>query len=387
MLTMTVSRFLNNVERKIYDLKNNSFLLAGVQGIGKTAVVELIAGMYGITTVIHRRVAQETSGDVSGIPDISGSAVKWVRNDWFVTAQNEPCVIFLDELDRSYDPNVINSYFQLVEQTSAGRGIGMDKIHPDSIVIGAVNGIGRYAEFVGGGTVDLKSNKALQSRFRIIELIPDIESFLKWFKTTKSYNSIIAGFLKKNPQFLHNACSPDAENESAWEETYDPRSWTALAGELNRLQDVDLNESDRFDLTGIFMPSFIQVLFLEYWRSLQQFGSEDLLKSDSEAPVRTMALENQIDFLGQVTVAIEQLGKKDGLIVELFESASKLNNLFGFISRLDAEIAVSASKEITKALSMQLRFVPESKIKEVNEWFLRVVIPESTRLLSGYSVK
>src|SRR3990167_2096784 len=138
--TITIRDFIETVK---YFHPKQTILLRGRHGIGKSEVVYRCAENWGLP-VVERRVAQLCEADMIGLPDRgafrqgkSGEehrVTAFLPTDWFLQAMLEPCVVFLDEINRG-TPEVQQACFQFVEKGELnGR-----KIHPDSRIIAAVN--------------------------------------------------------------------------------------------------------------------------------------------------------------------------------------------------------------------------------------------------------
>ena len=115
-------------------------LIRGRHGVGKSQVVYQIAEERGLP-IIERRASQMTEGDLLGLPDTADSeidgrkATTWNAPDWLVTACANPVVLFLDEVDRAV-MEVRQGLFELTDS----RKINGWHLHPDTLIIAAVNG-------------------------------------------------------------------------------------------------------------------------------------------------------------------------------------------------------------------------------------------------------
>ena len=139
-----------------------------------------------------------SEGDVGGYPDLEGMKENGVMTfcmpSWFMRACNEPCVLMLDELNRSL-PGVQQSFFQLV----LDRELGNDKngvpyrLHPETRVIAAVN---------HGSEYDVNEmDPALLRRFWVSDIIPTSADWIDWAKDN-DIDSVLIDFIRQNPAHL-----------------------------------------------------------------------------------------------------------------------------------------------------------------------------------------
>lgn len=151
-------------------------LIRGPHGIGKSAVAYQMAEVWGLKTVIERRISQLSEGDMIGLPDrgavrthngIEHGVTKFLPTDWFLQAEFEPCLVFLDEVNRG-TPEVMQACFQFIEKGEMnGR-----KIHPESRIIAAIN----YSKEYQVTPLD----PAFLDRFWVADLSPDKTDWLNW---------------------------------------------------------------------------------------------------------------------------------------------------------------------------------------------------------------
>lgn len=156
-------------------------LIRGPHGIGKSQIGGALGKLSG-RQVIDRRLAQMSEGDFTGLPklydhtyDANGAIIKFGHTEfmppeWFVSACEKPSVLFLDELNRA-TPELQQCAFELVlDRTLQGR-----RIHPDTIVIAAVNCTGNSSMYQ---VTDL--DPALLDRFLVLDMIPSINDWKSW---------------------------------------------------------------------------------------------------------------------------------------------------------------------------------------------------------------
>ncbi len=160
---------------------NNSVLIRGRHGIGKSQCVYQLAEEYFKLPVMERRISQITEGDLIGLPfkiepiasksnDIRGACTSFLPLDWFVACMEKPHVIFLDEIDRgSYE--VQQAVFELI----LDRSIQGRKVHKDCRIYAAING-GIHGAQYNVNAMD----PAMSDRFFTVDLEPTVQDWLDW---------------------------------------------------------------------------------------------------------------------------------------------------------------------------------------------------------------
>jgi hypothetical protein len=172
-------------------------LIRGRHGVGKSEVVYMIAEQRGLP-VVERRASQMTEGDLLGLPDTADTAINgrkcttWNAPDWLVTACEQPVVLFLDEVDRA-TVEVRQGLFELTDS----RKINGWNLHPDTLIIAAVNGGEHGAQYQVG-----EMDPAELDRWTVFDVEPTDEDWLKW--ANGRVNTIIWDFINQNRQHLEH---------------------------------------------------------------------------------------------------------------------------------------------------------------------------------------
>lgn len=117
--------------------------------------------------VIDRRLSQMTEGDIVGLPSLDGGATRFNPPDWYKKACDQPCALFLDEINRATS-EIMQAAFQIV----LDRELNGWKLHPLTRVYAAVNTGAVY-------TIN-EMDPALLDRFFTVDLDPSVEEFIAW---------------------------------------------------------------------------------------------------------------------------------------------------------------------------------------------------------------
>ena len=176
---------------------NIAVLMRGPTGIGKSHLAKQIADTHNLPFIDVRGAAM-SEGDVGGYPDIEGMKENGIMTfcmpSWFIRACNEPCVLMLDELNRSL-PGVQQSFFQLVLDRELGNDKNGNpyKLHPETRVIAAIN---------FGAEYDVNEmDPAFLRRFWVCDILPTSEDWVIWAENN-GVDPVIVEYIRKNPMEL-----------------------------------------------------------------------------------------------------------------------------------------------------------------------------------------
>ena len=194
---------------------SQAVLIRAAPGEGKSDIVASIAEQLG-KELIDVRAAVMTEGDVCGYPNVALTEKLGVAcfalPSWYVRACNEPCILFLDELNRALI-SVLNSLFQIVLNRELGSGPdGKPKrLHPETQIFAAVNWGHEF-------TVS-EMDPALLSRFWVVDYKATIEDWITWARKNK-IDDLLIDFIRQNPSHWR----PTKQVESG-KIVPNPRSW------------------------------------------------------------------------------------------------------------------------------------------------------------------
>jgi hypothetical protein len=172
-------------------------LVRGRHGVGKSEVVYMIAAERNLP-VVERRASQMTEGDLLGLPDTADTAINgrkcttWNAPDWLVTACEEPVLLFLDEVDRATQ-EVRQGLFELTDS----RKINGWKLHPETLIVAAVNGGEHGAQYQVG-----EMDPAELDRWTVFDVEPSDEDWLKW--ANEKVDGMLWDFINHNRQHLEH---------------------------------------------------------------------------------------------------------------------------------------------------------------------------------------
>ena len=166
-------------------------MLRGRHGIGKSEVVYQVAESMGLP-VVERRASQMTEGDLVGLPKTDGDVTSFCAPDWFADACSRGVLLFLDEVDRAI-PEVRQGIFELADS----RKIFGNMLHPDTVLVAAVNG-GEHGSQYQVGEMD----PAELDRWTVFDVEPTTEDWLAWAKDNTS--DVVWDFINQNRSHLEH---------------------------------------------------------------------------------------------------------------------------------------------------------------------------------------
>ncbi len=170
--------------------------------------------------VIDRRLSQMTEGDMVGLPSTDGNVTRFNPPDWYKRACEEPCALFLDELNRATQ-EVMQAAFQVVLD---GELNGF-KLHPLSRVYSAINVASTY-------TVN-EMDPALLDRFFAIDLNPSLKEFCTWARDTDpeqggNLHEFVPGFIESTAKADGTSWLYPPKNAESGGVHPSPRSWEGV---------------------------------------------------------------------------------------------------------------------------------------------------------------
>jgi hypothetical protein len=151
-------------------------LMRGPTGIGKSHVAKTFADVLELPFIDVRGSTMDEA-KVGGLPDMKAvdelKVATFVVPSWFKRACDEPCVIMLDELNRSM-PTVMQAFFQIVLDRELGNdenGVPW-RLHPETRVLAAIN---------AGNEYDVNEmDPALLRRFWVCDVEPTVKDWINW---------------------------------------------------------------------------------------------------------------------------------------------------------------------------------------------------------------
>lgn len=355
-------------------------MLRGRTGCGKSRVVRKLAKLYakklGVESipVIDRRLGQMQGGDIIGLPKLDEETTKFMTVDWFKMACDQPCFLFLDELNRA-TIEIMQAAFQIV----LDRELNGKRLHELTRVFTAIN--------VGAEYTVTEMDPAMLDRFWVADLDPDIDDWLEWARSDDgNIHSNMIDFISatRHTRTAHESTrrgnkGSDMSSPAASNGWLDPipgidvgdkqpsrRSWEALNKAL-----VDANLMDNAASSAFYMIASgyvgveAAVAFREYVKNITKHVTPEQVLNDYanvQSSVKKMTVPAQNALIEKLSTHVDKYCK-DAL------SDEQGHNLRDFMCDLPEEARLALWTKITKAGLDNLPF-----IKSVHKHCVSVVL-------------
>ena len=311
-------------------------LLRGRHGIGKSQVVYQLATSLE-RPVVERRASQMTEGDLVGLPDNTDKEIGGMRAttfnppDWFLTAVAEPVVLFFDEVDRAV-PEVRQGLFELMDS----RKLNGITIHPDTVVIAAING-GEHGSQYQVHEMD----PAELDRYTVFDVEPTVEDWLAWGKD--NVTDPIWDFINNNRSHLEH--TGDFEPNKVYPSR---RSWDRLnsTADAAGLLEPEGNLDNLFTLATAFVGFEAAVSLRDFVANYTKVVTPEMIIDDGNiAATKDFGINDHCALIEKMeaagSVKEELSGDQLGNLADYFkslpsEAAMKLWSVVGQVSEKNA---------------------------------------------------
>jgi len=235
--------------------------MRGRHGIGKSELAKQIGDNILGLPIIEVRLSQMDTGDLLGLPYAEGDRTIFKPMDWFKTACDEPCLLFIDEIDRA-----IKELRQGVFQLTDSRALNGRSLHKDTIIIGACNS-GVYSELYDVGQMD----PAELSRWSVWDLAPTVQDWIAWARLDDNIILTIIDFIASNPEHL------EYKNEHIFDKIHPTRrSWKRLSDVLSGYDFTEI-DSSLFAIANSFVGIEASSAFEEFVQNRSEHVTIDEL--------------------------------------------------------------------------------------------------------------
>jgi len=319
-----------------------AILMRGPTGVGKSHLAKQISVAHNLP-FIDVRGSTMSEGDVGGYPDVEGmkdsGIMTFCMPSWFVRACNEPCVLMLDELNRSL-PGVQQSFFQLV----LDRELGNDKdgkpyrLHEQTRVIAAVN---------FGSEYDVNEmDPALLRRFWVADIEPTVEDWISW-ASTNGVDDILIDFIRQNPAHLR----VDPSTVEPGTVCPNPASWDRLNQCFDEMGMAPSSSAGKASPEGMYALS-LGLVGLEASIALCSFVKEYEMQISAEDVINGKLTKKIIDASGNSMIngVIDKLGahcKANQWTTKQSKNVAK------FMKMLPGEMMVQSWNQITSSQNIK----------------------------------
>jgi hypothetical protein len=208
-----------------YTPSNQNILLIGKHGIGKSQIISNYYKQKNLKVITLFLGQMSDPGDLIGLPDKdSNSGVTNFLPPYWFPVDNEPIVLFLDELNRAR-PELLQSIMDL----TLNRTLANKKLPDNSVVISAINEGEEYQI--------TELDPALVSRFNVYNFSPTVNEWLVWASKSGIDKRIIS-FIEENKDYLDS--DEFSINNTSINKSSDRRGWHRVS---EILQHIDLSST------------------------------------------------------------------------------------------------------------------------------------------------
>jgi hypothetical protein len=296
---------------------NKPVLLRGRHGIGKSEVVYQIAKDLEMP-VVERRASQMTEGDLIGLPKTDGDVTSFCPPDWFQEACNKPVVLFFDEVDRA-----VNEVRQGLFELTDSRKLFGKPIHPDTVIIAAVNG-GEHGSQYQVGEMD----PAELDRWTVFDVEPSVEDWLDWGKD--NVDGLVWDFINQNRSHLEHG--EDFEPNKVYPSR---RSWKRASDCLaaaGLLAPEKKGDASIYHLSAAFVGMEAAVAFNDFAQNYERQVTIEMILDDGQVAKTS-------DFgINEHCALIEKMEASDTFKDEL--ASDNIQNLANYFVMLPSEAAM-----------------------------------------------
>ena len=288
-------------------------MLRGRHGVGKSELVYQVATDMGLP-VVERRASQMTEGDLVGLPRTDGDVTSFCPPDWLDECCNNARLLFLDEVDRAI-PEVRQGIFELTDS----RKIFGNYLHPDTVVIAAVNG-GEHGSQYQVGEMD----PAELDRWTVFDVEPTTEDWLDWAK--ENVTTEVWDFVNQNRSHLEHA--EDYEPNKVYPSR---RSWKRLNDCLSTAEMLGAEDHNPaiFHLATGFVGFEAAVAFNDFVKNYERQVTVEMILDDGK-------VEKTSDFnINEHCALIEKMESVEVFHTELSDDQCK--NLANYFVALPSE--------------------------------------------------
>jgi hypothetical protein len=260
---------------------------------------------------------------------VDGDSTTWNPPDWFKSAQNAPCILFFDEVDRA-TLEVRQGVFQLTDS----HALNGHKLHKDTVIVAACNG------GVHGAQYQVSSlDPAELDRWTVFDIEPTVEDWINY--ANGKVHNIVLEFINGNRQHLEyvGEFEPNKKYPSR-------RSWFRFNDALVNAKILDngkANLSIIYHLANGFLGFEAATSFRDFVQNYEdQVSVEDILDKGLSKRTKKFSLAAHTELVDKILIS----GRCDKKL-----NAKEMQNLADYFIDLPSEAAIKLFDGLSKRLS------------------------------------
>ncbi|ETX29368.1 AAA family ATPase [Roseivivax isoporae] len=206
-----------------------SWMLHGRPGIGKTQIVQTLAGRRG-ARLFDLRLTTIEPQDLRGLPyyDHDARRTVWYRPEDLPDDPDRPTLLFLDELTAA-DPALQPTVYGLLQERRVGR-----HVLPDGCFVVAAGNT------VEDGAVAYEMGSALSDRLIHLNLRADADDWLTGYAVEAGIHPAVCAFLRARPDLFETGEAALRRGETI---ACTPRSWERVSAIVGAVRDRRLRDT------------------------------------------------------------------------------------------------------------------------------------------------
>ncbi len=200
-----------------------SWMLHGRPGIGKTEIVQTLAGRIG-ARLFDLRLTTIEPQDLRGLPffDMERQRTVWFRPEDLPDDPERPSVLFLDELTAAA-PQLQPTVYGLLQE----RRVGPHRLPQSCFVVAAGN-------TVEDGAIAYEMGTALSDRLVHLQLTAEADDWLAGYAVPQGLDPAVIGFIRTRPDRLDTLEEALRRGEVI---AATPRSWARVSALMGAIGD------------------------------------------------------------------------------------------------------------------------------------------------------
>jgi len=337
---------------KVAQLSNESILIEGLHGIGKSAQVKKYANKNNIHLETLYLSHQEV-GDLIGIPTIVNNITIWTKPSWLIrmeeaSSKGQYCILFLDELNRA-QRDVRQTALQITLDKKLHEHQLPSLNGQETLIITAINP-------EDDKQIDYQVDEldtALKDRFLYYKMKVDVKTWLRWAREN-DISDEITFFITEFPDRLFYFTN---------EKTHPtPRSWAMLSRLLKNSKSLTKNER-RIIING----KLGQTIGSQFYSYYENFSNtiklkdiEEFILDNKNIPKNELITRIKEQFLKEKPkIWISEIAER--LFTKYIKSKKNQIILIIFLDSINLEILASLfqgmknnnSKQLAKFISIE----------------------------------
>jgi len=315
-------------------------MIWGPPGVGKSDMMKSIATKYNME-MADIRLSSLDPVDLRGVPRITEEGKTQFCIPSFFPTKDVPTLMFFDELNQA-PKSIQNAALQLI----LDRQIGEYRLPPSVRMVAAGN---RMEDLCYVQPL----SEALKTRMLHLELVPDLDEWLKWARVS-GINATICGFLQFKTSLL--CCKIEGSHTSP-----NPRTWHFASDLINGIDEDNLERIHGAMAMAVGLGPAQE--YMSYRKVYAMFSIDEIL--NGKLPAFLIDKDKHADKSSSIKFA---LCSAMANAINHNKEKGKENNLLKFMKACDKEYVTLLFRNLTEEKSIAL-----TENKAIKEYTFEIV--------------